>query len=59
VLHNGSTETFRAGSDSKLSMWRKPNANLKDFDFGDKMFVRYQAKVADVTATDVREEPMR
>ncbi|HEY3897818.1 MAG TPA: hypothetical protein VGM54_04345 [Chthoniobacter sp.] len=59
VLHNGSTETFRVGNHSQLSTLRKSDANLKDFEFGDKVFVRYQDKAAGVTATNVREEPMR
>jgi hypothetical protein len=56
VLHNGWTETFRIGRDTKLSTPEKSEASLKDFAFGDKVNVQYQDNANGVTAINIREK---
>jgi len=50
------TETFRVDRATEMSIPNRPYATLKDFEFGDKVNVRYQDEAKGVTALSIREK---
>lgn len=55
VRHGNRTETFRISRLTKLSIPERREAKLKDFEFGNKVTVRYHDTAKGVTAVTVQE----